>query len=146
MCSKGVDVSTNVVSSNTWRGVLDTTLCDTFCQLLTACWVSSPGTSVSSTNKTNPHVKTVILLKVTLNAIHQPNGIDVTNNVLSSVIMVRRTRYNKRDKVSQLLTQAVVFYVIKKIRHVRNKYSLDSIFPTPIDWKFSCVLTCHFLE
>ena len=104
MCSKGVDFSTNVVSSNSWRGVLDTTLCDTFCQLLTACWVFTPGTPVSSTNKTNRHVKTEILLKVTLNAIPQPKGIDVTNNVLLSVIMVRRTRYNKRDKVCQLLT------------------------------------------
>jgi len=43
-------------------GVLDTTLCDKVCQ-----WIS-PGTPVSS-NKTNHHDITAILLKVALNTI-----------------------------------------------------------------------------
>jgi len=42
------------------RGVLDTTLCDKVCQ-----WFS-PGTPVSSTNKTDRHGITEILLKVAL--------------------------------------------------------------------------------
>jgi len=38
-----------------WRGVLDTTLCDKVCQwLVTGQWIS-PGTPVSSTNKTYHH-------------------------------------------------------------------------------------------
>jgi len=37
-----------------WRGVLDTTLCDKVCQWLTAGWWFSSGTPVSSTNKTWP--------------------------------------------------------------------------------------------
>ena len=37
------------------RVVLDTTLCDKVCQLLAASWWFSPGTPVSSTNKTNRH-------------------------------------------------------------------------------------------
>jgi hypothetical protein len=41
-------------------GVLDTTLCDQVCQ-----WFS-PGTPVSSTNKTDHHDITEILLKVAL--------------------------------------------------------------------------------
>jgi hypothetical protein len=45
------------------RGVLDTTLCDKVCQ-----WFS-PGTPVSSTNKTDHHGITEILLKVALNTI-----------------------------------------------------------------------------
>jgi hypothetical protein len=42
---------------NLWRGMLDTTLCDTVCQ-----WFS-PSTLTSSINKTNRHDKTEILLK-----------------------------------------------------------------------------------
>jgi hypothetical protein len=46
------------------RGVLDTTLCDKICQwLATGRWFS-PGTPVSSTNKTDRHDITEILLKV----------------------------------------------------------------------------------
>jgi hypothetical protein len=37
------------------RGVLDTTLCDKVCQLLVAGWWFSPGTPVSSTNKTDEY-------------------------------------------------------------------------------------------
>ena len=49
-----------------WRGVLDTTLCDKVCRwLATGRWFS-PGTPVSSTNKTDRHDITEILLKVAL--------------------------------------------------------------------------------
>ena len=52
-----------------WRGVLDTTLFDKVCQsLATGLWFS-PGTPVSSTNKTEHHDITEILLKVALNTI-----------------------------------------------------------------------------
>ena len=51
------------------RGVLDTSLCDEVCQWLeTGRWFS-PGTPISSTNKTDRHDITEILLKVTLNTI-----------------------------------------------------------------------------
>ena len=51
------------------RGVLDTSLCDKFCQwLATGRWFS-PGTPVSSTNKTDHHNINEILLKVALNTI-----------------------------------------------------------------------------
>ena len=50
-----------------------TTLCDKVCQwLATGRWFS-PGTSVSSTNKTDSHDKTEILLKVALSTINLPN-------------------------------------------------------------------------
>jgi len=45
-------------------GVLDTTLCDKDCQWLVAGWWFSPGVPVSSTNKTDRHHITEILLKV----------------------------------------------------------------------------------
>ena len=54
------------------RGVLDTTLCEKICQWLAAdCWFS-PSTSVSSTNKTDHHNISEILLKVALNTINPP--------------------------------------------------------------------------
>jgi hypothetical protein len=72
---QSVPITTNVVSSNprSWRGVLDTTLCDKVCQCLeTGPWFSL-GTSVSSTNKTDRHDIIEILLKVALNTINQTN-------------------------------------------------------------------------
>ena len=55
------------------RGVLDTTLCDKVCQWLASGWWFSMGTPVSSTNKTDCHDITEILLKVTLNNTKQTN-------------------------------------------------------------------------
>jgi hypothetical protein len=57
-----------------------TTLCDKVCQwLVTGRWFS-PGPPVSSTNKTDRHDITEILLKVALNTIKQTNK----NNILGS--------------------------------------------------------------
>ena len=51
--------------------LLDKTLCDKVCQwLATGRWFS-PGSPVSSTNKTDRHDIAEILLKVTLNTINQ---------------------------------------------------------------------------
>ena len=52
------------------RVVLDTALCDKVCQQLAAGRWFSPGTLVSSTNKTDCHDITEILLKVALNTIN----------------------------------------------------------------------------
>ena len=56
-----------------WRGVLDTTLCDKVCQWLKIIAIGrwfSPGTLVSSTNITDCHEITEILLEVVLNTIN----------------------------------------------------------------------------
>ena len=50
--------------------MLDTTLCDNICQWFTAGRWFSSGTSVSSTNKTDFHDITEILLKVALHTIN----------------------------------------------------------------------------
>jgi hypothetical protein len=64
-----VPVTTEVVSSNLAHCVLDATLCDKVCQWLATGQWFSPAISVSSTNKTDCHDITEILLKVALNAI-----------------------------------------------------------------------------
>ena len=53
-----------------WRGVLDTTLCDKVSRWLATGQWFSPGTPVSSTNKTDRHDITEILLNVALNTIN----------------------------------------------------------------------------
>ena len=53
-------------------GVLDTTLCDKVCEWFTEVWWFSAGTPVSSSNKTDRHDITEILLKVALSTINQP--------------------------------------------------------------------------
>ena len=55
--------------SSSWRGVLDTTLCDKICLWLAADRWFSTGTQVSSTNTTVCHDITEILLKVVLNTL-----------------------------------------------------------------------------
>ena len=52
-----------------WRSVPDTTLCDKVCHWLVLCQLFSHGTPVSSTDKTDRHDITEILLKVKLNTI-----------------------------------------------------------------------------
>ena len=74
-----------------WRGVLDTTLCDEVCQWFVDGWWFSTGTPVSSTNKSYRYDITEILLKVALNAITvTPNG---------SPFTYRNRRWNGRDRV-----------------------------------------------
>ena len=60
--------------SRSWRGVLYATLWYKICQwLATGRWFS-PGTMVSTTNKTDRHDITEILLKVVFNTLNQPNN------------------------------------------------------------------------
>jgi len=63
--------------SRSTRGILDTTSCDKICQWLATGRLFSPGTPVSSTNKTDHHDITEILLKVAFNTINQTNQLYV---------------------------------------------------------------------
>ena len=56
--------------SRTWRGVLDTTLCDKVCQWLPAGRWFSSCIPVSSTNKTDRHEINEIILNVTWNTMN----------------------------------------------------------------------------
>ena len=56
--------------SSSWRGVLDTTLCDIIFKWLMAGRLFTSGTLFCSTNKTDHHYITKILLKVALNTIN----------------------------------------------------------------------------
>jgi hypothetical protein len=69
LCSQCLSPLTLWVPISFRWGVLDTTLCDKDCQWLVAGWWFSPSTPVSSTNQTERHHITEILLKVALNTI-----------------------------------------------------------------------------
>jgi hypothetical protein len=68
-----VPIITNVVlfEPRSWRGAIDTTLCDKVCQCLVAGRLFSPVTLVSTTNKTDRHDIAEIFLKVGLKTIYQ---------------------------------------------------------------------------
>ena len=63
-------ISTKVLSFNPLYGVIHPTLSDKVYQWLAVGWWFSPGTQVLSTNKTDHHDVTQILLKVVLNTIN----------------------------------------------------------------------------
>ena len=69
LCNQGLSALMLWVRIALRWGVIDTTLCDKVCQWLAAGWWFSLGTPVSSTNKTECHDITEILLKVALNTI-----------------------------------------------------------------------------
>jgi hypothetical protein len=61
--------SVNIVLPSVILGVHDTTLCDKVCPWLATGQCFFPGTSASSTNKTDRYDIAEILLKVALNTI-----------------------------------------------------------------------------
>jgi hypothetical protein len=63
-------------------GALDTTLCDKVCQWLATGRLISPGTPVSSTNKTDRQDINEILLKMGLNTINQAKPESVSIRLL----------------------------------------------------------------
>ena len=69
LCNQHLSLSTLWVRTPLNRGVLDTTLCDNVCHWLAADRLFSPGTPVSSTNKTDRHDINEILLNMALNTI-----------------------------------------------------------------------------
>jgi len=74
LSTQSVSITTDVVGS-TRAHARSTALCDKVCQwLATGRWFS-PGPPVSSTNKTDRHDITEILLKVALNTNKQTNNI-----------------------------------------------------------------------
>jgi hypothetical protein len=83
-----------------------TTLCNKVCQLLATGRWFSPGPPVSSTNKTDRHDITKILLKVVLNTIKQTNrlclglsySIILLILLLTYILIAQRHELQKRHK------------------------------------------------
>jgi hypothetical protein len=82
---QSVSITTKIVSSR--RGVLDTTLCDKVCQWLAAGRWFSLDTPIFSTNKSDHHDITEILLKVVSNTITLTPNQYITDISLNHKIM-----------------------------------------------------------
>jgi hypothetical protein len=67
-----------------WQGVPDTTLCEKVCQLFATSRWFSLGTPVSSTNKTDHHDITEILLW-RLSKLYQPSVINTVSYMYISI-------------------------------------------------------------
>ena len=76
LCNQNLSPLTLRVLNPFRRGVHNTTLCDKVCQWLATGWWFSQSTSVSSTNKTDCHDITEILLKVVLNTTNNPTHLE----------------------------------------------------------------------
>ena len=74
-----------------------TTLCDKVCQWLATDRWFSPGPPVSSTNKTNHHNITEILLKVALNTIKQTNKQQTFNLIYNVIFLVNSAKGHAND-------------------------------------------------
>ena len=124
------------------RCIFDTTLCDKVCQwLATGPWFS-PGSPVSSTNKTDRHDIPEIWLKVALNTInlsHKPTIKDVikcssghfpwTLVVLVSSLPLRSkiNRYHQRQKIGK--PNSLITFGSSKAKRTKHdcKYRLSEM-------------------
>ena len=89
------------------RGVFDTKLCDEVCQWLATGWWFSTGTPVSSTNTTDRHDITEILVKVALSTI-KPNQTNFRFGLLEDCT-------------------ALVFSLFRSIHHMSSKSPLACV-------------------
>ena len=90
-----------------------TTLCDKVCQWLATGQWFSPGTPVSSTNKTDHHDITEILLKVALNIIKQTN---IQYQIMTTYILPTNMMYNIKKMIIWYCIHIMVFNYIHIIR------------------------------
>ena len=79
--------------SCSWRGVLDTILCDKVCYWVATGWGFPPGTPISFTNKTDIHDINELLLKVALTTIY-PNPNPIYNFMWWSVSVTSRVTWH----------------------------------------------------
>ena len=94
-------------------GVLHTTLYDKACQWLVICRRFSPGTPVSSTNKTDRHDIAEMLLQVALNSILL---LLLLSNLLGWTLIIKLTVYLQSSNFILLWTiNAIIVWNIKSI-------------------------------
>ena len=106
-------------------------LCDKVCQWLAIGLWFSPGILVSSTNKTDRHDITEILLKVVLNIINQTN-LNVSDNyihVISSLQLkvewIELNKTSRRCPRYLQTTQILVDHQKSKLAHIIHVFSLE---------------------
>ena len=97
------------------RDVLDTTLCDEVCQWLAIGRWFYTGTPVSSTNKTDRHDITEILLKLALNTIVHPTHLGLSLGCIWKLLILSLKSTNKCS------VSAVLLYVPNNTEKMHTK-------------------------
>ena len=114
------------------RGVLDTTLFDKVCQwLATGRWIS-PGHPVCSTNRTDRHDITAILLKVALNTTTLTQRIKKGDffSIWKSVYVTRLHKLIKQVKYNVIRRKIICISIISQINTIELNISKLSRFNT----------------
>ena len=95
-----------------------TTLCDKVCQWLATGWWFFPGPPVSSTNKTDRHDITEILLKVALNTIKQNKTKSSTKrsnfNLVYSLQAKEQSSYHARFQIQWDSKMLIIFFLSRE--------------------------------
>jgi hypothetical protein len=108
------------------RSILDTTLCDKGCQWLVAGRWFSPSTPVFSTNKTDRHDITEILLKVVLNTItltplflHNNNSNEINNVKVNATLWPKQLCntlcVKRKDKHKLLMKESIIMGMVSSV-------------------------------
>ena len=92
-----------------------TTLCNTICQRLATGQWFSPDTPVSSTNKTDCHDITKILLKVALNTIKQTNKQSIWHVLLYGTCVILTGVWEMKQRL--FLLRSIKFNVAQFFYH-----------------------------
>ena len=111
------------------RGVLDTTLGDKVCHCLATGRCFSPGTPVSSTNKTDHHEITDILLKVALNNTVLTKAQLVRLAHVSYTATVFKVRFIHESSLLRVLFTQVSLYIKNDWLNWRERMSEGCLTP-----------------
>ena len=125
----------------TWWGVVDTTLCDKDCQwLATGLWFFP----VSSTNKTDCHDITEILLKVALKTIYLNLLLLNTYMKLLSEAEYIRNRKDSSIPGSKVHVTATYRPCFSRCFRKIDRWFLNTVDVIIVCWLRSCILYCLF--
>jgi hypothetical protein len=106
------------------------TLCDKVCQWLASGRWFSPGPPVSSTNKTDRHDITEILLKVALNTIKQTNKPILYHNMLTlplwswQFILKNDYSCNPVEHIDRYRFSSTIIKTVQHTKHLINTWRL----------------------
>jgi hypothetical protein len=108
-----------------WWGVLKTTLCDKVCQWRVAGRWFSPGTPVSSTNKTDRHDIVEILLKVSWPLIMSSWIVWYFNTFVETSNTIKQNCFTEDEKKKAFINNKSIMRCFSGLRRIYKLYILS---------------------